>query len=72
MYCKLKDLMKEKGLNQLQVAGATGLSPTIVGGLCRNPIIKRIDSNTAQKLMTYFELKSLDELYSLVPEKTPD
>lgn len=63
VYCKLKNFMEEKGLTQLQVAGATGLSPTIVGGLCRQPYVKRIDINTAEKLLDCLGLKTLDDLY---------
>lgn len=68
--CKLKNYMEKKGLSQLKVAQDRGLSPTIIGGLCRNPVVRRIDVNTAEKLLDYFDLKTLDDLYERVDSKS--
>ena len=68
--CKLKNYMEKKGLSQLKVAQDRGLSPIIIGGLCRNPVVRRIDVNTAEKLLDYFDLKTLDDLYERVDSKS--
>jgi hypothetical protein len=57
--------MNDRGLNQTQVVKATGLNPSIVGMLYRHPTVSRIDCNTAKKLLEFFELSSLDELYEI-------
>jgi transcriptional regulator with XRE-family HTH domain len=65
VYCRLKDLIDERNLTQLKVAQETNLSPTIIGGLYRNPAVRRIDCKTAETLLNYFGLKTLDELYEV-------
>ncbi|NEQ26689.1 MAG: helix-turn-helix transcriptional regulator [Microcoleus sp. SIO2G3] len=63
VICKLKQLMDERGLNQLKLSQETGLSPTTIGNLYRNQVIRRIDCDTAEVLMDYFGLRTLSDLY---------
>lgn len=65
--CKLKGLMEAKGLNQAQVAEATGLSPTTIGKLYRNQF-ERIDKTTLITLCKHFRV-GLNELFEVVFEK---
>lgn len=63
VICKLKQLMDERGINQLKLSQATGLSPTTIGNLYRNQVMRRIDCDTAEILMDYFGLTTLSDLY---------
>ena len=64
MISKLPELMKKKGLNQKQVAEATGLSPGTVNKIYKNKF-DRIDNHTVTTLCKYFELKSISELIEI-------
>jgi putative transcriptional regulator len=55
--------MEEKELTQLEVAGKTGLSPTIIGRLYHNRF-SRLDNQTVAKLCGFFGL-SLGEMFYL-------
>jgi transcriptional regulator with XRE-family HTH domain len=61
MICKLKNLMEAKGVNQSQLAKATGLAPSTVGRMYRNTLT-RLEVVTLEKLKEYFELTSISEL----------
>ena len=63
VICKLKQLMDERGLNQLKLSQETGLSRTTIGNLYPNQVFRRIDCDTAQVLMDYFGLRTLSDLY---------
>lgn len=63
MYCRLKDIIEERGMTQLHVSHETRLSPTIIGALCRQPYVKRIDVGTAETLLDFLGLSTLDDLY---------
>jgi DNA-binding Xre family transcriptional regulator len=65
--CKLKELMKKEGLNQLQLSEATGLSPTTVGNLYRNRF-SRIDVSTLKTLCKYFRV-GIEGLFEVVFEE---
>lgn len=67
MICKLKRLMEDEGLNQLQVSEATGLSPTTVGKLYRNQF-ERIDKATLITLCKYFRV-GISELFEVIFEE---
>ncbi len=64
MICKLPQLMEAKGINQKQLASATGLSPTTISKLYRNQL-DRFDRNTVLKLCEFFECKSIGELIEI-------
>jgi DNA-binding Xre family transcriptional regulator len=64
MICKLPQLMEEKGINQKQLANATGLSPTTISKLYRNQL-DRFDRNTILKLCEFFKCKSIAELIEI-------
>jgi len=49
-------------MTQLHVSHETRLSPTIVGSLCRQPYVKRIDIGTAETLLDFLGLNTLDDL----------
>jgi DNA-binding Xre family transcriptional regulator len=68
VICKLKELMDEKGINQLKLSQATGLSPTTIGNLYRNQVMSRIDCHTAEILMDYFGLETLSDLFVRIKE----
>lgn len=53
VICRLRELIDDRGLKQLEVAVATKLSPTIIGNLYHNQF-QRIDCKTAEKLCRYF------------------
>lgn len=67
VLCKLKRLMEDEGLNQLQVSEATGLSPTTVGKLYRNQF-ERIDKATLITLCKYFRV-GIEQLFEVVFEE---
>ncbi|BDA74353.1 hypothetical protein CAL7716_085190 [Calothrix sp. PCC 7716] len=62
--CKLPQLMEEKGINQKQLASATGLSPTTISKLYRNQL-DRFDRNTILKLCEFFKCQSIAELIEI-------
>lgn len=64
MISKLHILMEKKGLNQKQVAEATGLSPGTIGKIYNNQF-NRIDNHTVTALCQYFGLKSISELIEI-------
>lgn len=53
--------MEAKGVNQSQLAKATGLAPSTVGRMYRNTLT-RLEVVTLEKLKEYFELTSISEL----------
>lgn len=63
VICRLRELMHNRKLTQLEVAGVTKLSPTIIGNLYHNQF-QRLDCKTAEKLGCYFdgELSDLFEI----------
>lgn len=67
VICKLKQIMDEQGLTQIQVADATGLSPTTVGKLYRNQF-ERIDKDTLMALCKFFR-KGIGDLFEVVFEE---
>jgi DNA-binding Xre family transcriptional regulator len=64
MICKLPHLMETFGINQKQLAAATGLSPTTISKLYRNQL-DRFDKNTVLKLCEFFGCKSISELIEI-------
>lgn len=64
MICKLPQLMEAKGINQKDLAAATGLSPTTVSKFYRNQL-DRFDRNTVLKLCEFFECKSISDLIEI-------
>lgn len=60
--------MEERGLNQKQVAEATGLSPATIGKIYNNQF-NRIDNHTVTALCKYFGLKSISELIEVKLEE---
>lgn len=69
MICKLPELMNRDGVNQKTLAHKTGLSPATVGKLYRGHF-DRIDNNTVRTLCTFFDLKSISELFDIEWEDT--
>jgi putative transcriptional regulator len=67
VICKLKQIMDADGLSQLEVAEATGLSPTTVGKLYRNQF-ERIDKATLITLCQYFR-KGIGDLFEVIFEE---
>ena len=63
MKCRIKDLMAVQRLTQQQVAGRTGLSPTIVGRLYHNKF-SRLDNRTAEAVCRFFKV-DLGEMFYL-------
>lgn len=59
--CRLKSYIEDRDLTQLEVAGGTGLSPTIIGRLYHNQFA-RLDNQTVIKICRYFEV-SLGEMF---------
>lgn len=66
VICRLRELINDRRLTQLEVAGATKLSPTIIGNLYHNQF-QRIDCKTAEKLCRYFDCK-LGDLFEITEE----
>ena len=64
LICKLPQLMEAKGINQKDLAAATGLSPTTISKLYRNQL-DRFDRNTVLKLGQFFSCKSISELIDI-------
>ncbi len=64
VLCKLKELMDEHGINQLELSEKTGLAPTTIGRLYRNQA-SRFDVVTLEKLAVFFELTTITELLEL-------
>jgi DNA-binding Xre family transcriptional regulator len=67
VICKLRQLMDAEGLNQSQLADATGLSPTTVGKLYRNQF-ERIDKATLLVLCKFFN-KNIGDLFEVIFDK---
>lgn len=65
--CKLKQLMEKRGMNQLQLSEATGLSPTTVGNLYRNRF-SRIDVATLETLCKHFGV-GIEGLFEVIFEE---
>ncbi|MBE9085782.1 helix-turn-helix transcriptional regulator [Tolypothrix sp. LEGE 11397] len=64
VLCKLKELMDEKGISQLELSEKTGLAPTTIGRLYRNQS-SRFDVSTLEKLADFFQLTTITELLEL-------
>ena len=67
MICKLRELMEKQDLSQKAVYEATGLPPTTIRNLYRNEW-QRVDKDTVVKLMDYFKIKDLTDLFEVVQE----
>ena len=61
--CRLKEFIDSKGLTQMQVAGETGLSPTIIGNLFHNRF-SRLDNKTVAIICRHFQVE-LGEMFYL-------
>jgi len=59
--CKLRSYMDERNLTQQEVAGQTGLSPTIIGRLYHSRF-SRLDNQTVIKICKFFNA-SLGEMF---------
>jgi putative transcriptional regulator len=53
---RLKEFMESKDLTQQEVAGRTGLSPTIVNRLYHNRF-SRLDNGTVETICRYFQVE---------------
>jgi putative transcriptional regulator len=53
---RLKEFMQDKALTQQEVAGATGLSPTIVNRLYHNRF-SRLDNGTVETICSFFNVE---------------
>lgn len=63
---KLGDLMATKGLNQSELSRATGLTHSTIRKFLKGQF-DRLDGETVDALMRYFQLSSLSQLVEFVP-----
>lgn len=59
---RLKTFMENQDLTQQEVAGRTGLSPTIVNRLYHNRF-SRLDNRTVETICTFFDVELGDMFY---------
>lgn len=64
MKNKLKQLIDDKGVSQIEVSRATGLNKTTINRFYRG-YTDRLDLNTIKVLCKYFGLSRIDDLISL-------
>ena len=61
MFFKLQELMDARKITQLDLKDATGLATTTIGRIAGNRAT-RVDIETIEKLVEYFDLQSISEL----------
>ena len=61
MIFKLKELMDARNITQVELRDATGLATTTIGRIAGNRAT-RVDIDTIERLVNYFDLKSISEL----------
>lgn len=66
VVCYLKNLMDAEKITQLELREKTGLATSTIGRLYRSQVT-RIDIETVETLMKYFDLKSINELIEVKP-----
>ena len=64
MICKLKDLIDQRGMSQMELANKAGLSAAAIGRLYRNQFT-RVDKETVEKLAKELGLRRINELFEL-------
>jgi transcriptional regulator with XRE-family HTH domain len=65
--CKLKAVLDERGLSQLEVANGAGVTPGAVGRMYRNQL-SRLDFETVDKVTDYLGITEISELFELSKE----
>lgn len=62
---RLKELLKERGLEQKELAEMAGLTERTVSELCNNKM-RRYPKDALEKIMTALEIEDMNELINIV------
>lgn len=62
---RLKELLKERGLEQKELAEMAGLTERTVSELCNNKV-RRYPKDALEKIMTALEIEDMNELFNIV------
>ncbi|MCT7981468.1 MULTISPECIES: helix-turn-helix domain-containing protein [Laspinema] len=65
LHCRLDELMEERGLTQQELSEATKIGAAALRNIRENTA-KRFDKGTLCALINYFNLESLDELFTII------
>lgn len=65
IICHLDELMQQRGLTQQQLSEDTGIAPAGIRAYQYNSF-RRIDMETLSTIAGYFQLKSFDDLFTMV------
>ncbi|MED3649937.1 helix-turn-helix transcriptional regulator [Heyndrickxia sporothermodurans] len=61
---RLKEILKEKGIEQKELAQRAGLTERTVSELCNNKV-KRYPKEALEKIMEALDLRDLNELFDV-------
>ncbi|WP_254566839.1 helix-turn-helix transcriptional regulator [Oscillatoria sp. HE19RPO] len=70
IICHLDELMQQRGLTQQQLSEDTGIAPAGIRAYQYNSF-RRIDRATLSTIAGYFQLKSFDDLFTIVYKEHP-
>lgn len=70
IICHLDELMQQRGLTQQKLSEDTGIAPAGIRAYQYNSF-RRIDLETLSTIAGYFQLKSFDDLFSMVYKEHP-
>jgi transcriptional regulator with XRE-family HTH domain len=70
IICHLDELMQQRGLTQQQLSEDTGIAPAGIRAYQYNTF-RRIDMETLSTIAGYFQLKSFDDLFTMVYKENP-
>jgi putative transcriptional regulator len=62
---RLKEILKERGLEQKELAEMAGLTERTVSELCNNKV-RRYPKDVLEKIMTALEIEDMNELFNIV------
>lgn len=64
IVCNLDEIMQSHGISQMELSQETGLSASVIRSYQRNSA-RRWDAGTIKALIAYFQLNSLDDLFTI-------
>lgn len=62
---RLKELLKERGLEQKELAEMSGLTERTVSELCNNKV-RRYPKDVLEKIMAALNIRDMNELFKII------
>ena len=64
IHVKLKDILKERGITQLELSQATGIRPNAISNLCRN-YVDRLNIDHLERICDELDIEDMGQLISI-------